>query len=63
MKRRIIQRVIVLLLLGATVNVAVAWGCAMWSTNYTKYEDTSGSNPDRNATLTRRLRQPESQRV
>ena len=30
-RRRIITRVIVLLLLGAVINVAVAWGCELWS--------------------------------
>jgi hypothetical protein len=37
--RRIALRVVVFLLLGAVVNVAVAWGCALWSP-FTRFYDT-----------------------
>ena len=38
--RRIITRVCIFLLLGAIVNVAVAWGCALWTPR--RFEDYRG---------------------
>lgn len=43
--RRFIRGVIVCLLIGAVVNVLVAWGCAMWSP-YTRTQERRAHMPE-----------------
>ncbi len=45
MKRRLFKLVL-FLLLGAVVNVTVAWGCALFSTPFVPDENRGGFNPD-----------------
>ncbi len=60
MKRRLIT-IILFLLIGAVVNVAVAWGCALWVSP--RYEDEQRSADRRNVGNIRPLRRSEVRRV